>query len=89
MSFRLGMPEFMVLFAIALLWHNVVAGSCVFAFAVFCGFGRFALELNDKKQREEATKEALQQLTGQANELGEALGNIFSGSTKKKNTKFH
>ncbi len=89
MSLRLGMPEFMVLFSIALLWHNVIAGSCVFAFAVLCGFGRFALELNAKKEREEATKAALQELTGQANELGEALGNIFSGSTKKKNTKFH
>ena len=89
MSLRLGMPEFMVLFSTALLWHSVIAGSCVFAFAVLCGFGRFALELNDKKQREEATKAALQELTGQANELGEALGSIFSGSTKKKNTKFH
>ena len=88
MSFRLGMPEFMVLFSIAMLWHNVLAASCIFAFAVLCGFGRFALEINEKKEREEATKEALQQLTGQANELGEALGNLFGGG-KKTTTKFH
>ena len=88
MSFRLGMPEFMVLFSTAMLWHSVLAGSCIFAFAVLCGFGRFALEINAKKEREEATKEALQQLTGQANELGEAIGNLFAGG-KKSTNKFH
>ena len=88
MSFRLRMPEFMVLFSIAMLWHSVLAASCIFAFAVLCGFGRFALEVNAKKEREEAATKALEELTGQANELGEALGTLFSNGKKSK-TKFH
>ena len=88
MKVRFGMPEAMVLFAIGMLWHNVIVASTIFGVSVLFGFCRFCLEFNEKKQREDATKQAVQQLNEQAGELGEALGNLFN-VRKKTDTNLH
>jgi hypothetical protein len=88
MKVRFGMPEAMVMFAIGMLWHNIIAASSIFGIAVFFGFCRFCLEYNEKSQREEATKQAVQQLNEQAGELGEALGSLFK-VRKKSDTNLH
>ena len=88
MKVRFGMPEAMIAFAIGMLWHNVIAASVIFGVAVMFGFCRFCLEYNEKSQRAEATKQAVQQLNEQAGELGEALGNLFSVN-KKTDTNLH
>ena len=89
MNVRFGMSEMMVVFATALLWHNVVAACCVFAFAAFSAFCRWAVEFSEKTKKAEASRKAVQTLNEQAGELGEALGALFAGSNQKKNTNLH
>ena len=89
MKVRLAMSEMMVVFATGLLWHNIVAASCVFAFACVCAFMRYALEFNEKAKQAEAQKEAVKMLNEQAGDLGEALGQLFSAGKKKNKMNVH
>jgi len=89
MKIRFEMSEMMIMFAIAMLWHSVVAASCVFGFAVFCGFCRWALEVQEKAKQAEAGREAVKLLNEQAEGLGEALQGLFSGAKKKNNMNVH
>lgn len=89
MNIRFGMSEMMVLFAAAMLWHNVLAASCIFGLAVLGGMIRFSLEWSEKQKVEEAKKQAIQQLNEQAGELGEALGSLFGAGKKKTNSTLH
>jgi len=89
MNLRFAMSEMMVIFATALLWHNVVAGCCVFAFAVISAFCRWAVEFSDKTKKVEERRQAMGVLNEQAGELGEALAALFAGGNQKKNTNLH
>ena len=87
MNVRFGMSEMMVIFATALLWHNVVGACCIFAFAAFSAFCRWAVEFTERAKKVEASRDAVQTLNEQASELGEALGALFTAANQKKNKK--
>jgi predicted MFS family arabinose efflux permease len=89
MNVRFGMSEMMVVFATALLWHSVIGGCCVFAFAAVSAFCRWAVEYSEKAKKVEASRDAMQTLNEQAGELGEALSALFAGGNQKKNTNLH
>ena len=89
MNVRFGMSEMMILFAAAMLWHSVIAASCIFGLAVLGGIIRFSLEWSEKQKIEEAKKQAIQQLNEQAGELGEALSGLFGSGKKKTNSTLH
>ena len=89
MNIKFGMSEMMIIFATALLWHNTIAAGCVFAFAAFCGFCRWAVDYTEKAKKAEASKEAVKMLNEQAGDLGEALGELFGGLTKKNKMNMH
>ena len=88
MNIRFGMSEMMVVFATALLWHSVVAASCIFGVAVFAAFCRWAVEFSEKAKQAEASKKAIQTLNEQAGELGSVLGDLLGG-TKKQTGNMH
>jgi hypothetical protein len=91
MNVRFGMPEMMVLFATALLWHSAVVAGCIFGLAVFSAMCRFALEFTEKQKIQESKNEALNNFSGQVDELGETLGQLFGNmkNKKKTNTNLH
>lgn len=88
MNVRFGMSEMIVLFAAAMLWHNVVVACCIFGIAVFGGTCRYAVEFSEKQKIDEAKKQAINQLNDQASEIGEAIGTLFGGK-KKTDTNLH
>jgi len=75
---RLGYPEFFLLYAGALAFHDlrwsigIATASCAFAFL------RFALEVQAKKEKKEELESTAQLLNEQAEELGQALTKLFS-----------
>ena len=87
---KFGYPEFFLLYAGVLAFHDVrwsiglALTSCVFAFL------RFALEVQAKKEKKEELESTAQLLNEQAEELGQALTKLFSGlkSDVKKNKKY-
>ena len=93
MKVRFGMSEMMVIFSSVMLWHNVIAASCIFAFACLCAFARYAVEVSEMQKRTKATQDASKVLTEGADELGQALGQIFSfanaNNKKKDNGPIH
>ena len=87
---RLGYPEFFLLYAGVLAFHDlkwsvgIAIASCIFSFF------RFALEVQAKKEKKEELESTTQLLNEQAEELGQALTKLFSGlkSDVKKNKKY-
>ena len=89
MKVRFGMSEMIVVFSCAMLWHNMIAASCIFAFACLCAFGRYAVELSEMQKRTKATQDASKVLTEGADDLGKALSQVFSfanANNKKKDS---
>ena len=84
MKVRFGMSEMMVLFAAAMLWHNTIAAACIFGFACVCAFARYAVEVSEMQKRTKAAEDASKVLTEGADELGQALGQLFSAAKFKK-----
>jgi len=84
MKVRFGMSEMMVVFSCALLWHSVAAAASIFAFSCLCAFARYAIEVNEMQKRTQATQEASKVLTEGAEDLGEALGQLFSFAQESK-----
>tara|TARA_B100000212_G_C27375759_1_gene534615 strand:- start:1655 stop:1954 length:300 start_codon:yes stop_codon:yes gene_type:complete len=81
MKFRFGYPEQFLVYAAILSFHSMtwslsLAGaSCLFAFF------RFALEIQEKKEKMKEVETTAKLLNEQAEELGKALSQLF------KNTK--
>lgn len=87
---KFGYPEFFLLYAGVLAFHDIrwsvglALTSCLFAFF------RFAIEIQAKKEKKEELESNARLLNEQAEELGQALTNLFAGlkSEVKKNKKY-
>ena len=57
---KFGMPEVLSLCATSILISgNSVIGYCLLGFAIFWAFGRFSLEVQEKKERREEIEKAI------------------------------
>ena len=75
---RFGFPEFFLVFAVILSWHNLTTSLWVGGFAALFAFCRYALEIQEKKDKREEVENTAKLLNEQAEELGQALGKLFS-----------
>ena len=80
MNFRFGYPEQFLCYAAIMSFHSLTwslglaAASCVFAFM------RFALELQEKKEKMKEVETTAKLLNEQAEELGQALSKLFKNA---------
>ena len=57
---KFGMPEVLSLCATSILISgNSIIGYCLLGFAIFWAFGRFSLEVQEKKERREEIEKAI------------------------------
>ena len=75
---RFGFPEYFLVFAIILSWHDLTTSLITGGCAAFFAFCRYALELQEKKEKREEVESTAKLLNEQAEELGQALGQLFS-----------
>lgn len=75
---RFGFPEFFLIFAAILSFQDIKISLVVGGVAAFFAFCRYAFELQEKSAKREEVENTAKLLNEQAEELGQALGNLFS-----------
>ena len=75
---RFGFPEFFLVFAAILSFHHLTTSLIVGGVAAFFAFCRYAFELQEKKEKAQEIESTAKLLNEQAEELGQALGKLFS-----------
>ena len=75
---RFGFPEFFLVFAGVLSFHDLRISLIVGGVAAFFAFCRYAFELQEKREKAAEIESTAKLLNEQAEELGQALGNLFS-----------
>lgn len=75
---KFGFPEYFLVFAIILSWHDLTTSLIVGGCAALFAFCRYAFELQEKKENREEVESTAKLLNEQAEELGQALGQLFS-----------
>lgn len=75
---RFGFPEFFLLFAAVVSFHNLNTALVVAGFAALFAFCRYAFELQQKNEKVKEREDTAKLLNEQAEELGQALGKLFS-----------
>lgn len=97
---RFGFPEFFLVFAAILSFQDLSTSLIVGGVAALFAFCRYAFELQEKQQKAEEIENTAKLLNEQAEELGQALGKLFSTfktdvsekqktKTKKYDTNLH
>ena len=75
---KFGFPEYFLVFAVVLSWHNLTTSLVVGGCAAFFAFCRYAFELQEKQEKAKEVESTAKLLNEQAEELGQALGQLFS-----------
>ena len=75
---KFGFPEYFLVFAVVLSWHNLTMSLWVGGCAAFFAFCRYAMELQEKTAKREEVESTAKLLNEQAEELGQALGQLFA-----------
>lgn len=78
---RFGFPEFFLLFAAILSFQDIKISLAVGGTAAFFALCRYAFELQEKKEKAKEIESTAKMLNEQAEELGQALGKLFSTFT--------
>ena len=77
-NMRFGFAECFLVFAGIVSFTNLNAALVLAAVALLISFGRYAMELHEKQQKREEVESTAKLLNEQAEELGQALGKLFS-----------
>ena len=75
---RFGFPEFFLIFAGVISFTSLNVALVLAGCAGFFAFGRYAMELHEKQQKQQEIESTAKLLNEQAEELGQALGKLFS-----------
>lgn len=75
---RFGFPEYLLMFGAVLSFHSLQASLITAGCAALFAFCRYAFELQEKREKREEVENTAKLLNEQAEELGQALGKLFS-----------
>ncbi len=75
---RFGFPEFFLVFAAILSFQDLQTSLIVGGVAAMFAFCRYAFELQEKQEKAKEVESTAKLLNEQAEELGQALGQLFS-----------
>lgn len=91
MKLRFGYPEQFLLYAAIVSFHNLTWSLSLAGASAVLAFVRLALEIQEKKEKQNEVESTAKLLNEQAEELGQALSKLF-GAVKKdvvdKNKKY-
>lgn len=88
---KFGYPEQFLLYAGILSFHNLTWSLSLAGASAFFAFVRLALEIQEKKEKEQEIESTAKLLNEQAEELGQALSKLFNVAKKEvvaKNKKY-
>lgn len=75
---KFGFPECFLIFAGVVSFTNLNAAFVIAGAAAFFAFGRYAMQIHEKQQKQQEVESTAKLLNEQAEELGQALGKLFS-----------
>tara|TARA_B100000282_G_C31527249_1_gene396693 strand:- start:310 stop:597 length:288 start_codon:yes stop_codon:yes gene_type:complete len=75
---RFGFAECFLIFAGIVSFTDLNAALILAGVSAFFAFGRYAMEVHEKQQKREEVESTAKLLNEQAEELGQALGKLFS-----------
>ena len=91
---KIGYPELLLVFSAVISFQDFRWGLAFAALSLTVAFFRFAIEIQEKKEKKQELENTAKILNEQAEELGSALSKLFSNVksevvNRENNKKYH